>query len=131
MVRLANDPTLRSMRSDAKKARFWDRVQLVHGARKLSFPGCWEWQGSRFRNGYGRICVRGKRIGTHRYVWEVERGAIPPGMCVLHRCDNPRCVRPDHLFLGTNSDNTQDMVQKRRHRGGGGRSGEDHPSARL
>jgi hypothetical protein len=119
------------MRGDRKETRFWERVRRVTGARKLAFPGCWEWQGSRFENGYGRIHVRGKRIGTHRYAWECQRGAIPAGMLVLHRCDNPRCVNPDHLFLGTHADNMQDMVRKGRNAGGGGLAGEANSCARL
>jgi DNA-binding XRE family transcriptional regulator len=110
-------------------ARFWDKVQMVRGVRKLAFPGCWEWCGSRFREGYGRIYVGGRRIGAHRYIWEQEHGPIPSGLSVLHRCDNPRCVRPDHLFLGTPLDNAQDMARKGRARGN--RSGEENNNARL
>lgn len=90
--------------------RIWRRV-----ARG---DGCWEWQGYRDRDGYGdtHMYVGGERktVRVHRAVWEIERGPIPDGLCVLHRCDNPSCVRPDHLFLGTVGDNNRDARDKGR-----------------
>lgn len=75
---------------------------------------CWEWQGFRFPNGYGEC-----RIGTtryaHRATWILVKGEIPPGIKVLHECDNPPCCNPKHLWLGTSADNAQDMVRKGRH----------------
>ena len=92
--------------------RFWSKV------RKADGDGCWEWMGARVKTGYGQIGRSRTRqlIATHRLSWELYRGAIPSGLCVCHRCDNPRCVRPDHLFLGTQADNIHDMVAKGRHR---------------
>jgi len=76
--------------------------------------GCWEWTGSRDRYGLFRV---GKKIKkAHRSAWEMENGPIPDGLFVLHRCDNPPCVRPDHLFLGTQTDNMQDAATKQRRR---------------
>ena len=73
---------------------------------------CWLWRGKTTRNHpYPRI--RGGE-SLHRIVWELTRGHIPDGMCVLHKCDNMRCVRPAHLFLGTHADNVRDMVSKGR-----------------
>lgn len=82
------------------------------------------------RNGYGQVFWQGRIIYTHRAAWECERGAIPDGMCVLHRCDNPPCRNIDHLFLGTHADNTADKVAKRRYAGGGPR-GEMSSFAKL
>lgn len=80
--------------------------------------GCIEWQGGRHPSGHGMIAAKrdGKWVSlyTHRVAWEVANGPIPDGMCVCHRCDNPPCVNPLHLFLGTRSDNIVDMWNKGR-----------------
>lgn len=76
--------------------------------------GCWEWAGSKLKNSYGRMLVRGKNIIAHRYSWEVRNGKIPDKMYVCHKCDNPCCINPDHLFIGTHEDNMLDMVKKKR-----------------
>jgi hypothetical protein len=90
--------------------RFWANVDKS--------GDCWEWQASVNLDGYGRFCLKGKRIRAHRLSWVLANGEIPEGMCVLHKCDNPPCVSPDHLFLGTRADNVRDMVQKGRCRSG-------------
>jgi hypothetical protein len=77
-------------------------------------PGCWLWMGKLHPRGYGRF--RGKTGDmAPRFSYECYRGEIPPGMQVCHKCDNPQCVNPDHLFLGTNQDNVDDKVRKGRH----------------
>lgn len=75
--------------------------------------GCWEFQGARI-DGYGRIKIKGKTAGVHRVAWEAFNGPVPQGLFVCHHCDNPPCVNPDHLFVGTNRDNMVDMCEKGR-----------------
>jgi hypothetical protein len=87
---------------------FWERVD-----KDTSPTGCWLWTGGK-NHGYGRISFNGKNFLAPRIAWEFTNGPIPDGLDVLHRCDNPPCVRPDHLFLGTLKDNYDDMVQKGR-----------------
>lgn len=76
--------------------------------------GCWNWTGSFQSGGYGEISVRGRKLRAHRYFWEDANGPIPAGLIVCHRCDNPKCVNPEHLFLGTHRDNCEDKVSKGR-----------------
>lgn len=76
--------------------------------------GCHEWLGARNRRGYGNINVDGKSLKAHRVAWELYLGTIPDGLCVLHKCDNPPCINPEHLFLGTRQDNIDDMFSKGR-----------------
>lgn len=76
--------------------------------------GCWNWLRAMYPNGYGIVSFNGKTCGAHRVAWTVARGPIPGGLCVLHRCDNRRCVNPDHLWLGTKGDNARDMAAKGR-----------------
>jgi hypothetical protein len=83
---------------------------------KRSDEGCWEWLGQKNTNGYGAIKLSRSRKATsaHRASYEMFCGPIPPKMCVLHTCDNPGCVRPSHLFLGSHADNSRDMALKER-----------------
>ena len=86
--------------------RFWSKV--ARGA------GCWAWQASRDRHGYGRFGLDGHVEYAHRVAWVLTRGAIPQGLRVLHRCDNPPCCNPAHLYLGTPAQNTADMISRGR-----------------
>ncbi len=76
--------------------------------------GCWEWQRGRYGEGYGNVTRASGEGSSHRLAWKVFRGEIPWLMEVLHKCDNPPCCNPDHLFLGTKSDNSQDALKKGR-----------------
>lgn len=119
--------------TDGDAARFWKKV--VHG------DGCWLWSASKDRDGYGWFSIHGQSIAAHRAVWLLTRGELPVGAFVLHRCDVPACVRPDHLFLGDAKANAEDCVAKGRKPVGdrnGSRTcpdrlvrGEAHPDAKL
>lgn len=86
--------------------------------------GCWIWTAAGNENGYGHIGFRRRVEKAHRAAWLLFHGPIPDGMDVLHRCDTPPCVNPDHLFLGSNVDNVRDKVSKGRQAGApGGRNG--------
>lgn len=85
--------------------------------RKISINaarGCWDWVGSKDMDGYGRIRIEKKLRGAHRVSFAIHIGPIPDDMCVCHTCDNPGCINPEHLFLGTNADNTYDRNAKGR-----------------
>jgi hypothetical protein len=75
---------------------------------------CWIWIANTDRDGYGRISSKGVQYKAHRISWEIYNGPIPDELLVLHKCDNPPCVNPNHLFLGTHKDNSVDMVNKGR-----------------
>jgi hypothetical protein len=75
---------------------------------------CWNWKAARFDSGYGAFRHIGKQRRAHRVAWEFVRGPVPDGLCVLHSCDNPKCVKPSHLWLGTFADNNKDKSQKGR-----------------
>lgn len=91
-------------------SRFWIKVDRSGGP-----DTCWIWTGAqRQAFGYGMFSIGRKSISTHRYSWLLHNGAIPDGLQVLHHCDNPRCVNPAHLFLGTQKDNVRDARDKGR-----------------
>ena len=87
-------------------ARFWPKVRLTNT--------CWIWTAAISEGGYGVIQVAGKLVKAHRLSWHLHFGPFRDGLWVLHHCDNPRCVNPSHLFLGTPKDNMQDMMSKGR-----------------
>jgi hypothetical protein len=100
--------------------RFWSRVDR-DGPPHPTLGNCWVWRGPLDNHGYGAIGDNRRIRKAHRLAWELQNGQIvPPGLHVLHRCDNPACVRRDHLFLGTHQDNMRDCQEKGRHRHGMG-----------
>lgn len=103
--------------------------RLLFHSKYISDTGCREWIGSVHQaTGYGNITINGSTVSTHRASWETANGPIPSGMHILHKCDNPSCINPEHLFLGTNAQNVADMDTKGRRVA---HKGEKHPRAKL
>ena len=111
--------------------RFWKKVKIS------SEDECWEWQGMTIRSGYGRIYTGNyKKELAHRVAWQLTYGDIPDGegyhgTCVLHTCDNRKCVNPKHLFIGSHADNIHDMCRKGRYHQENIPFGEGHANHKL
>jgi hypothetical protein len=103
------------------EVRFWAQVQKT--------DGCWLWTGATVK-GYGAFFANGKSIRAHRYSYQLHHGPIPSGKMVLHHCDTPACVRPDHIYAGTNLDNVRDAMQRGRTPTGDRNGSRLHPEKR-
>lgn len=121
----------------AGRERFGDPEVRFWMAVKSSRHGCWEWTNFNNTRGYGMLFYQGSSQLAHRVSWQIHNGPIPAGLFVCHQCDNPKCVRPSHLFLGTALDNARDRDRKGRagklpsRKGCKGLAGESHPMAVL
>lgn len=107
--------------SEHKLNRFWSKVSKTKS-------GCWEWTGWKNQCGYGCLEIKGKEYRAHRLSYELHYKKSPDMLQVLHKCDNPCCINPEHLFLGTQADNVRDMVEKKR---GVNLCGEKHGMSKL
>ena len=114
------------------RERFWVKVDKEGSLQDQDRPHyagigpCWEWTAACYTTGYGAFGLCGKMWKAHRFAWMMENGDIPVGLCILHKCDNPKCVNPAHLFFGSQADNMADKTQK-----GRGAIGSDHGKAKL
>jgi len=88
--------------------RFWAKVDI------RGDDECWNWKACKNQYGYGLFTIAGKKVVAHRLSYELEIGSIPDGLHVCHKCDNPSCVNPNHLFIGTRRDNWLDSINKGR-----------------
>ena len=100
---------------DMDRPNWWERTiadRLWEKVKKQEGDGCWEWFGAADQHGYGSMTIEHRRKKAHRVSYELVHGPIPEGLHLCHKCDNPKCVRPDHLFPGTAKVNLQDAAAK-------------------
>lgn len=100
-----------AQRNDIETSRQEDPEERFHERYEIdSETGCWEWTAGAHENGYGYISVEGDNMGAHRLSYQLHKGEIPEGALICHRCHNPSCVNPDHLYAGDESSNAQDAI---------------------
>ena len=90
------------------ESRFWDNVPMREEGQ------CWNWHGAKLKGGYGQIKIDGSCVQAHRFSWSIINGPVPTGLVIRHACDNPSCVNPAHLLLGTHKDNVSDKYNRGR-----------------
>lgn len=113
----------------ATEEQKFEKVKELYNKNVIKKVGCWDWKKKKFGAGYGFIQKgRNKSILAHRASWMIHHGPIPDGLWVLHKCDNPTCTNPEHLFLGNRKDNTDDMIKKGRKNP---LMGTKHPNVKL
>jgi len=117
---LRNQVILNASRDSVVAGRFWDKVQKRES-------GCWEWTASKANKGYGAFGIGGIVVKAHRVAFLWSGGVVPSGLYLMHSCDNPACVNPSHMSVGSKADNNADMCRKGRHRPGGSKT----PKARC
>lgn len=103
-----------------------DKQILRFKSKYTVTESCWEWVANKNQRGYGIFSLNDKSVGAHRVSFLISKGEIPIGLCILHSCDNPSCVNPEHLFLGTHQDNMDDRSAK-----GRVPKEDKHPNAKL
>ena len=99
---------MRLKQSGTLEQRFFGRFAKLE-------TGCWQWRAHTDKDGYGVLPGDSKNTRAHRFSYEFHKGPIPDGLVICHHCDNPGCVNPEHLFVGTKKDNAQDALRKKRH----------------
>jgi hypothetical protein len=119
-------PTGTYLRTSSLEARFWSYVNKEGPVIVPDLGSCWEWTSGLTELGYGRLVWKGSHLRAHRVSYEIAYGDVPDGLFVLHRCNNPPCVRPSHLYAGTQADNVQQAYND-----GTKLSGENHHWAKL
>ncbi len=105
---------MRQVRSTPRRVKSDEEIKIHLMGRTAKNGECLEFTGYKDILGYGKMRLRGRQMLSHRASFILNTGEIPEGMLVCHTCDNPPCINPDHLFLGTNYDNTMDAVRKGR-----------------
>jgi hypothetical protein len=113
-----------------KQTKPYNPLEMYLQAAKNEASGCWELHKVKNSSGYARVRKNGSYVYAHRESWEIANGRDAGNLCVCHKCDNPLCINPDHLFLGTLRENFEDMRKKGRNRCGDVK-GIDHPLAKL